>query len=489
MKENKKPKKNKPGKIPRQKMPEQDPLKRAKNFEEVPYGYSPETAKLEASRCLFCKKQPCVNGCPVGIDIPGFVKLISEGKHLEAAAHLKETNILPAICGRVCPQEEQCEILCSLSKKFDPVAIGRLERFVADFEREAGEVQVPKIAPPTGKKVAIVGSGPTGLTAAFDLAKLGHKVTIYEALHEPGGVLIYGIPEFRLPKDIVRAEVENLQKIGVEIKYNYVIGKIFTVEQLFEQGYEAVYIGTGAGLPYFLNIPGENLIGVYSANEFLTRLNLMGAYDNEKNDTPVIKFKKAVVFGGGNVAMDSVRTALRLGAESTILYRRTEAEMPARIEEIHHAKEEGVKFDLLTAPVKFIGDENDRLTGVECLRMELGEPDASGRRRPVPVENSNFVIDCDLAVVAIGNGANPLIQDETPELGTNKWGNITTDGKSGRTSMKGVFAGGDIVIGAATVILAMGAGRDAAAAIHKYMYDGKWTEDEVEEAEAVLETT
>ncbi len=482
----KKKKKVKAGSIPRQKMPEQDPKTRSKNFKEVPLGFSPETAMIEASRCLFCKKQPCVNGCPVEIDIPGFIKLISEGQFLEAAKKMKEKNILPAICGRVCPQEEQCEILCSLSKKFEPVAVGRLERFVADHERELGKVQVPEVAPPTGKKVAIVGSGPTGLTAAFDLAKIGHKVTIYEALHATGGVLVYGIPEFRLPKAIVRAEVEILEKMGVEIKTNYVIGKIFSIEDLFTNGFDAVYIGTGAGLPYFLNIPGENYIGVYSANEFLTRVNLMRGFDPEYNDTPVIKFKKAVVFGGGNVAMDSVRTALRMGAESaTIMYRRTRTEMPGRNEEIEHAEEEGVKFDLLIAPTRFLGDENGKLTGVECKRMELGEPDASGRRRPVPIEGSEFITECDLAVVAIGNGANPLIQSETPELDTNKWGNILTNGPNGRTSMKGVFAGGDIVIGAATVILAMGAGREAARSIDDYLNTGVW---EIEEEKEVSET-
>ena len=465
----------KPGEIPRQKMPEQDPIERGKNFNEVPFGFSPETAMLEASRCLQCVKRPCVAGCPVEIDIPGFIKLVEEGKFLESARLVKDKNILPAICGRVCPQEEQCEIVCVLSKKFEPVAIGRLERFVADFERDSGTVEVPSVPPPTGKKVAIIGSGPTGLTAAFDLARMGHKVTIFEALHEPGGVLIYGIPEFRLPKAIVRAEVDILRKMGVEIKVNHIIGKIFTLEDLFKIGYDAVYIGTGAGLPYFLNIPGENYIGIYSANEFLTRVNLMRAFDFPNFDTPVLKFKKAVVFGGGNVTMDSVRTALRLGAETaTILYRRSRKEMPARIEEVEHGEEEGVKFEFLVAPTRFFGDENGHVTGVECLRMELGEPDSSGRRRPIPIPGSEFVTECDLAVVAIGNGANPIIQKEAPELKTNKWGNILTDGPAGRTSMKGVFAGGDIVIGAATVILAMGAGRNSARAIDEYLKTGEW---------------
>ncbi|MFC1731671.1 NADPH-dependent glutamate synthase [candidate division KSB1 bacterium] len=474
-----KTKKKKPGAIPKQKMPEQDPKVRAHNFDEVPHGFTAELAMLEAQRCLQCKKQQCVINCPVEIDVLKFIELVAEGKFLEAAQKVKEKNILPAICGRVCPQEEQCEMKCALMKKFGSVSVGRLERFVADYEREQGEIQVPEVAPPTGKKIAIVGSGPTGLTAAFDLVKLGHKVTIYEALHEPGGVLIYGIPEFRLPKSIVRAEIDILRQMGVEIKCNHVIGKIFTIEDLFKDGFDAVYIGTGAGLPYFLNIPGENLIGVCSANEFLTRVNLMRGFDFPNFDTPVPEFKKAVVFGGGNVAMDSVRTSLRLGAETaTILYRRTEVEMPARNEEIEHAKEEGVIFDLLVAPVRFLGDENGNLIGVECKRMELGEPDDSGRRRPIPIEGSEFTIDCDLAVVAIGNGANPLIQKVTPELNTNKWGNITTIGPSGRTSMKGVFAGGDIVIGAATVILAMGAGRQAARSIDDYLKTGIW---EIEE--------
>ena len=466
------------GKIPRQNMPEQDPKARAKNFNEVPFGYSPETAMLEASRCIQCKRPFCVEGCPVEIDIPAFIKLISEGKFLEAARKIKEKNILPAVCGRVCPQEEQCEMKCVLGKKFEPVAIGRLERFAADHERNEGKIQVPEVAPPTGKKVAVIGSGPTGLTAAFDLALLGHKITIFEALHDVGGVLIYGIPEFRLPKEIVRTEVDVLRGMGVEIKLNYVIGKVFTLEDLFEQGYDAVYVGTGAGLPYFMNIPGENLVGVFSANEFLTRSNLLRAFEFPKSDTPMVKFKNAVVFGGGNVAMDAVRTALRLGADSaSIMYRRTRKEMPAREEEIHHAEEEGVDFNFLISPVRFIGDSNDRLVGVECKKMKLGEPDDSGRRRPVPIEGSEFRQDCDLAVIAIGNGANPLIQEVTPDLKTNRWGNILTDGLAGRTSKKGVFAGGDIVIGAATVILAMGAARSAAKAIHQYLSDGKWDVD------------
>ena len=466
------------GKIPRQNMPEQDPKARAKNFNEVPFGYSPETAMLEASRCIQCKRPFCVDGCPVEIDIPAFIKLISEGKFLEAARKIKEKNILPAVCGRVCPQEEQCEMKCVLGKKFEPVAIGRLERFAADHERNEGKIQVPEVAPPTGKKVAVIGSGPTGLTAAFDLALLGHKITIFEALHDVGGVLIYGIPEFRLPKEIVRTEVDVLRGMGVEIKLNYVIGKVFTLEDLFEQGYDAVYVGTGAGLPYFMNIPGENLVGVFSANEFLTRSNLLRAFEFPKSDTPMVKFKNAVVFGGGNVAMDAVRTALRLGADSaSIMYRRTRKEMPAREEEIHHAEEEGVDFNFLISPVRFIGDSNDRLVGVECKKMKLGEPDDSGRRRPVPIEGSEFRQDCDLAVIAIGNGANPLIQEVTPDLKTNRWGNILTDGLAGRTSKKGVFAGGDIVIGAATVILAMGAARNAAKAIHQYLSDGKWDVD------------
>jgi glutamate synthase (NADPH/NADH) small chain len=456
--------------IPRQKMPEQEAKTRAKNFEEVPYGYTPELAKLEASRCLQCKKPACVAGCPVSIDIPSFIWMILQDDFSGAARKLKEMNSLPAVCGRVCPQEDQCEKLCILGKKGEPVAIGRLERFAADHERSRGEFVMPPKAPPTGKKVAVVGSGPAGLTVAGDLIKKGHEVTIFEALHKAGGVLVYGIPEFRLPKAIVQAEVDYLTKVGVEIKADRVIGQIATVDELMAEGYDAVFLGTGAGLPTFMNIPGENLNGVYSANEYLTRSNLMKAYLFPQYDTPIAKGKNVAVLGGGNVAMDSARTAIRLGAENVyIVYRRSKTELPARIEEVHHAEEEGIQFHFLTLPVKIQGNDDGWVTGMECQRMELGEPDASGRRRPIPIPGSEFQIAVDLVIVAIGTGANPLIQSTTPELQTNKWGYIVADPETGATSKKGVYAGGDIVTGSATVILAMGAGRKAADAIHKYL--------------------
>lgn len=457
-------------KLPRHPMPEQDPKVRARNFDEVPLGYTPETAKKEALRCIQCKNPTCIEGCPVEIDIPGFIKLVAEGDFLGAARKIKEKNALPAICGRVCPQEDQCEVRCIRGKKGEPVAIGRLERFVADYERSQGEVSIPEAASPTGKKIAIVGSGPAGLTVAGDLIKLGHDVTIFEALHKPGGVLVYGIPEFRLPKAIVASEIDYLKKLGVKVATSNVIGKLKTIDELFEEGYDAVFLGTGAGAPTFMNIPGENYNGIYSANEYLTRSNLMKAYLFPEYDTPIVKGKNVAVIGGGNVAMDSARTALRLGADNVYLvYRRSEKEMPARIEEVHHAKEEGIQFHLLTNPTRYIGDENGWVIGMECLRMELGEPDASGRRRPVPIKGSEFVIDVDTVVVAIGTGANPLIQSTTPGLDTNKWGYIMTNEETGQTSREGVFAGGDIVTGSATVILAMGAGRKAATAIHKYV--------------------
>ncbi len=462
-------------KIPRQPMPEQDPKERVSNFYEVPHGYTPELAMEEAKRCIQCKKPLCVAGCPVNIDIPWFIRLVAEGKFVEAARKIKETNGLPAVCGRVCPQEDQCEKVCVIAKKVEPVAIGRLERFVADYEREHDEVTIPDIPPWTGKKVAIIGSGPAGLTVAGDLVKKGHRVTIFEALHKPGGVLVYGIPEFRLPKKIVEAEVDYLRRMGVEIECNAVIGKLETVDELLSNGYDAVFIGTGAGLPYFMNIPGENLVGVYSANEFLTRINLMRAYLFPEYDTPVLKGKRVVVVGGGNTAMDAARTAIRLCPEEVkIVYRRSREEMPARIEEIHHGEEEGIKFELLTNPLRFIGDEEGRLRAAECIRMELGEPDESGRRRPVPMKGSEFTIDCDVAIIAIGNGPNPLIPHTTPELKLTKWGNIVVDQETGRTSKKGVFAGGDIVRGGSTVILAMGDGRTAANSIHEYLTTGKW---------------
>ena len=465
------PKKQRP---PRQKMPEQSASERVRNFNEVPYGYTAELAQLEATRCLQCKKPACVPGCPVAVDIPGFISKVLEGDYLGAARIVKATNSLAAVCGRVCPQEEQCEKVCVLAKKGDPVAVGRLERFVADYEREHGTGELPPKAPPSGFKVAVVGSGPAGLTCAGELVKLGHQVTVFEALHKPGGVLVYGIPEFRLPKAIVQAEVDYLVRLGVQLELNSPVGKAETVDELLAGGYDAVFIGTGAGLPYFMGVPGENLIGVYSANEYLTRSNLMKAYRFPEFATPIIRGKKVATIGGGNVAMDSARTALRLGAaESTVVYRRSRQEMPARIEEIHHAEEEGVRLQLLTNPTRILGDQAGRVKGMECLRMELGEPDASGRRRPVPLAGSEFTIEVDTVVVAIGNGPNPLIPRTTPGLETGKHGNIVADEATGATSKPGVFAGGDIVTGAATVILAMGAGRRAAGAIDAHLRSKK----------------
>ncbi|MHB9030350.1 MAG: NADPH-dependent glutamate synthase, partial [Candidatus Latescibacterota bacterium] len=398
-----------------------------------------------------------------------FIGLISGGKFLEAARKIKETNCLPAVCGRVCPQEEQCEARCVRGKKGEPVAIGRMERFCADFERKSGKVTVPEILPSTGKRIAVVGSGPSGLTVAGDLAKLGHEVTVFEALHKPGGVLVYGIPEFRLPKTIVQAEVDYLKKLGVKLELNCVIGRIDTIDELLGEGYDAVYVATGAGAPVFLGIPGENLGGVFSANEYLTRSNLMKGYRYPEYDTPMPRSRKVVVLGGGNVAMDSARTARRLGPEKvTILYRRSAAELPARREEIHHAEQEGIEFRFLTAPVEFLGDERNMVRAVKCLAMELGEPDSSGRRRPVPIEGSEFEVEADTVIVAIGNLPNPLVPDATPDLPVNRRGNIVAD-ETGKTGKEGVFAGGDIVTGAATVILAMGAGRIAAQSIHAYV--------------------
>ncbi|MEW5898954.1 MAG: NADPH-dependent glutamate synthase [Bacillota bacterium] len=456
-------------------MPAQDPAERIKNFHEVALGYTEEAALAEAERCLQCKKAPCRQGCPVEVDIPAFIKLVAEKDFAGAIKKIKEKNALPAVCGRVCPQENQCEKYCTMGKKHEPVAIGRLERYCADWELAKG-VLPQEIAPPTGFKVAVVGSGPGGLTCAADLAKLGHQVTIFEALHVPGGVLMYGIPEFRLPKRVVQAEIENLKKLGVKIEVNAVVGKFATIDELMEEeeGFDAVYIGTGAGLPYFMNIPGENSCGVYSANEFLTRTNLMKAYLFPEWDTPIKIGRKVAVLGGGNVAMDAARTALRLGAEeSWIVYRRSKNELPARHEEVEHAIEEGVKFAFLTSPTRILADENGQVKAMECLRYELGEPDASGRRSPVPIPGSEFTMEVDTVVVAIGQGPNPLVPRTTRGLEVTRKGNIVADPATGATSKPGVFAGGDVVTGAATVILAMGAGRVAAKSIHTYLMNKK----------------
>jgi len=464
--EPKQPKKIIPKKTP---IPEQDPAIRRKNFEEVALGYSTEQALLEASRCMQCKKPFCVTGCPVGVPIPRFIKAVHDKDFSRAIGIIKEANLLPAVCGRVCPQESQCEKLCILAKKHDPVGIGRLERFIADWERKQGDGTLPDIAPATGRKIAIVGSGPSGLTCAYDLAKLGHSVTIYEALHEPGGVLIYGIPEFRLPKAIVAREINLLKRMGVTIITNAVIGKLITIDELMLE-YDACYIGTGAGLPRFMNIPGENLNGVYSANEFLTRINLMRAYQFPEFDTPVKKGGHVVVVGGGNVAMDSARTALRLGAETvTMVYRRSLAELPARKEEVHHAQEEGIVFELCTNPVRILGDKDGNVSAVESVRMDLCELDESGRKKPKPVAGSEFTIPANVVIIAVGTGANPLIAQSTKDLSVTRHKYIVADEETGKTSMQGVYAGGDIVTGAATVISAMGAGRKAAKAIHEYM--------------------
>lgn len=450
-------------------MPAQEAQERVKNFSEVALGYTEEDALKEAERCIQCKKPGCRKGCPVQVDIPAFIAKIKEKDFVGAANSIKEYNNLPAICGRVCPQENQCEKYCVIGKKGDPVAIGRLERFAADYAMEH-DTSKPEKVPSNGKKVAVVGAGPAGLTCAGDLRKMGYDVTVFEALHVPGGVLMYGIPEFRLPKAVVQKEIDTLRDLGVEIKVNSVIGKIDNVNELLEQGYDAVFIGTGAGLPYFLNIPGENYNGVYSANEFLTRVNLMKGYLFPEYDTPVKIGKKVAVCGAGNVAMDAARTALRLGAEEVyIVYRRSKAEIPARQEELEHALEEGVQLKLLTSPVEVLGDENGWVTGIKCLRYELGEPDESGRRRPVPIEGSEFVMEVDTVVMAIGQGPNPLVPSTTEGLEINKWGNIVADEETGQTSIEGVFAGGDIVTGAATVILAMGAGKKAAQAIDAYL--------------------
>jgi glutamate synthase (NADPH/NADH) small chain len=466
-------------KIPRQRMPEQAPLERRRNFAEVNLGLERAFAATEASRCIECADPKCVKGCPVGVKVREFVDLVLQGDYRGAAAKMREDNVLPAVTGRVCPQEDQCEGACVMSKKFDPVAIGYLERFIADWEADSGELSLPPQAPATGKKVACVGSGPAALTAAGDLVQKGHQVTVFEALHEIGGVLVYGIPEFRLPKEIVRREVENMKTMGVRFETDVVVGRTLTIDELLgAEGYDAVFVATGAGLPKFLGVPGENLNGVYSANEFLSRVNLMKAYRFPEYDEPIYDCsgRNVAVIGGGNTALDAIRTALRLGAaRAMMLYRRTEAEMPGRAEEIHHAKDEGVEIHTLTYPVAFLGDERGWLKAARCIRMELGEPDESGRRRPVPVEGSEFEVPLDVAIVAVGTGPNPLVQSTTPDLATNRKGYIAVaDQETLRTSKKGVFAGGDIVTGAATVILAMGAGRNAARSIHEYLTSGVW---------------
>lgn len=459
--------------IPAQAMPAQDADQRRQNMYEVAEGFTEEQARTEAMRCLQCKNAPCMEGCPVRIRIREFIVAIADGNYAEALSIIKENSLLPAVCGRVCPQEVQCQEKCTVGKRFKDVnmsvSIGRLERFVADLGRQGTEV--PKIAAPTGKKVAIIGSGPGGIVVAADTRRAGHEVTVFEAFHKPGGVMVYGIPEFRLPKEIVRQEIEVLRKMGVKIVCNFIVGRTRTIRQLMEEdGFDAVYIGVGAGLPKFMDIPGEHLVGVYSANEYLTRANLMRAYEFGKGaDTPIAVSKNVAVLGGGNVAMDAARMAVRLGAENVyLIYRRSEQEMPARVEEVHHAKEEGVKFCLLQNPTRILGNDKSQVVGIECLRYELGEPDDSGRRRPLPVKGSEFTIDVDTVIVAIGNGANPLLQQTTPGLEFNKWGNIVVD-ECCKTSLQGVYAGGDIVLGAATVILAMGQGRIAAGAMNSYL--------------------
>jgi len=464
--------------IARVRMPEIDSTARSRNFEEVNSGLPPAEAMVEATRCIECAKPGCVEQCPVGVKVKEVVALIYAGDYLGAAAKLREDNGLPAITGRVCPQEHQCEGGCVMGRKGAPLAIGHLERFVADYERQSGRLGLPHIAPQTGKSVAIVGSGPAGLSAAGDLVQKGHRVHVFEALHELGGVLVYGIPEFRLPKSIVREEIGNLRRMGVEFETNVVVGKSVTIDELMkDEDYDAVFVATGAGLPRFLGIPGEHLNGVYSANEFLTRVNLMRAYRAAEYDEPIYdcRGRDVMVVGGGNTAMDAVRTARRLGAQTaTLVYRRSEAEMPARAEEVKHAREEGIEFRMLTDPVAFLGDQRGWLTGARCMRMELGTPDTSGRRTPMPVKGSEFVLPVDVAIIGVGTTANPLIQSTTPDLVTNARNYILANAETMRTSKPGVFAGGDIVTGAATVILAMGAGRKAAASIHDFLTNGEW---------------
>jgi glutamate synthase (NADPH/NADH) small chain len=464
--------------IPRVRMPELLPQVRAHNFAEVNQGLSAPAAVTEATRCIACARPGCQLDCPVGVKIKEIVALIYAGDFLAAAAKMREDNALPAITGRVCPQESQCEGGCVMGKKGEPVAIGNLERFIADFELQSGQLGLPAIAPPTGKSVAIVGSGPAGLSAAGDLVQKGHRVRVFEALHELGGVLVYGIPEFRLPKAIVKEEVDNLRRMGVEFETNVVVGKSVTLDELMRvEGYDAILVATGAGLPVFLGVPGEHLNGVYSANEFLTRTNLMRAYRFPEFDEPIYdcRDRDVIVVGGGNTAMDAVRTARRLGARTaTLVYRRSETEMPARVEEVKHAREEGIEFRMLTNPVEFLGDEKGWLTGARCVRMELGEPDASGRRRPVPIAGSEYVLPANVAIIGVGTTANPTVQSSAPDLATNKYSYIVADPETMRTSKRGVFAGGDIVTGGATVILAMGAGRKAAKAMDEYLTTGEW---------------
>lgn len=460
--------------IPAQEMPSQDPSVRRSNMKEVALGYTAEQARVEAMRCLQCKKAPCIDGCPVQIDIPGFIQAIADGDFQKSVDIIKANSLLPAVCGRVCPQETQCQATCTVGKSLKDVnksvAIGRLERFVADWERDQAQMDIPEVKAETGKKVAVIGSGPASITVAADVRRKGHEVTIFEAFHKPGGVMIYGIPEFRLPKAIVQQELDTLEKMGCHLNMNFVVGRTRKLKDMLdEDGFDAIFIGTGAGLPKFMRIEGENLVGVFSANEYLTRSNLMRAYDRGNAATPIYPSKKVAVLGGGNVAMDAARTAVRLGAEDVhLVYRRTEVEMPARVEEVAHAKEEGVVFHILENAKRILGDENGRVQGMECVRYELGEPDDSGRRRPVEIPGSEFIMDVDTVIVAIGNDSNPLINQTTPELEANKWGNIIAD-DNGKTSMDRVYAGGDIVLGAATVILAMGEGRKAAASINELL--------------------